>query len=216
VDTPRTFFITQEQNAYDLGKCYYFLIKNSEGYGYTIVESTKEGKRRTVFNHHDKNVTDEMHEQLKKDGKCGIVIFNTSFVYQYILILTEEHGSRYYYVPNLPCLYKTCRSIVMERIEDGFWYPTEESIESIEPPTLSQHFIEKMKDGPTRRAAQQEWLDYKNLKEDRDSEITEFYSLKFIEGNDTLLGGEESYKFLKERSRGEYEGIQIQDMGYIH
>jgi len=204
----------EEQDAYDLGKCYYYLFRDND-YGYTITERSPEGKRRLVFNHHDKDISKEMVEKLRKDGRCDVVIFDTSHVYHKVLILEEKHGNYHYYVPNLPCLFKICRSIVMRRIEEGCWYPNEKDCSEIEKPSLSKEDIEKMKDGPVKRAGHQEWSNYEVSLKYRKQEKDEIEAIKFIKANDNLLGGQKAYIFLKERKGNEYEEFKIEEMEYV-
>lgn len=208
--------IQEEKDAYDAGKCYYYSIAdNHGGYGYSVYERSPNGKRRLVFNHQNEKIVKEMATKLKELGKCEQVILDTSYVYHSALILDEKHGSHYYYVPNLPCLLKTCRSIVLDRVEEGYWYPTEADFSEIEKPSFSKDDVEKMKDGPVKRAAQEEWKNYEYSLRSQESEKEQLASIKFIQQNDNLDGGIKAYHLLKARNGGEYEGFRIEDMKYV-
>jgi len=214
-DARNAWSVQEEQDAYDLGKCYYYFSRDNRGYGYSITERSPEGCRRLVFNHHDKDVAKEMHEKLKKDGKCDAVILDTTHVYHKVLILEEKHGSYHYYVPNLPCLFKTCRLIVMNRIEEGCWYEMEESDSPIEVPSMTKEDIEKLKDGPVKKAAKEEWDYFESMTNYRKKQKTERNAIKFIQENDNLIGGHNAFVLLNSRKSYEYEKFSIEEMEYV-
>jgi len=219
LDPNSAWNVQEEQDAYAEGKCFYYLISdNHGGFGYTIYEDSKEGKRRLVFNHHDLKVAESTLKNLKQLGRCEAVILDTSFNYNNVLILKEKHGNRMFYVSNLPSLFKTCRNIVMERIKDGYWYPTKKDIEKdtdYQKPSMTKEDIEKLKDGPVKKAALEEWSHYEHYLKYKKSKLAQIEDIEFIKKNDDLLGGKRAYLLLKERNGAEYEGFSLEEMEVV-
>lgn len=210
---------TQTQEEFRAaGKNYYYLIRCNLGlgYGYNITELRPDKSRNLVM-----NVTTEESGKiyisiLNEKGNCEEVKFWNATQYPYILVLKEKYGDRYFHVPTLEIMLKTCYAIVMDRIEDDYWYADILHTESPpEKPDVSKEDMEKWKDGLLKHSAKQMWSHYEEQLEYFEKAKREQEELKFIQANNNAKGWLKAYWFLRSRRDGEYEGVKFESMENI-
>ncbi len=178
----------------------------SDQYGYLLKRCIEaNGPWLTVWRHHDEATVQKWADQLNKDNTDNLPVFAPdSYEYPYILIFEEKHGSYRYAVPTREDYHRVCLAVVKRRNIEGGWYDYEDESD-LDAPALTEAETDKLAKGHIKNAALEEWESYKaQLKQIEADKHERTLLAKALAGN-----GEAAADFLRARSKGEYEGMEL-------
>jgi hypothetical protein len=212
---PKHAFEKQEEYDFKLaGKTYHYVTtcRFGLGYGFNITELTPTGERNFIMNVATKELASQYVEIFNAMGKGHSEIhFNNETQYLYLMILKEKHGDRYFSVPTLEILLKTCRAIVVDRIESDCYYcDVADDIHLTPEPQFSREEIAKWKDGTIKEVALHEWESFDKEKAYRENIIEQTKALDFVKNNDTIKACIKAYDILVKRKSYEYERLEFE------
>jgi len=192
----------------------YKVRKNIFGYGFDVIELFL--ARRIVYNGIDKICANEYAKSCNKnnlinDLSSAAEPISDGSEYAKIVVLKNDYGSRYFYVPTLTLLAKISRKIVIERIEHNI-YDFFHEVTTPQTPFVPKNVIENWPPSVLKTEAKREWVNYENEIKLNAENISNLKTLDFIKENDNFAGGYKAAQFLYYRSNYEYETFSIEDL----
>lgn len=205
-------YAVKVQKEYDtlnkMGRCF-IPVRNKYGYGWEIkvyTDRNKKDYKATGFNQLSIEECLRIIDILN-NGEAGDNphLFYVTEEFNYVLILKEKHGERYFHVPTLDKLYNAAKRIFKERMEDG-WYNFDE-LEIPEKPDISLEQAGSIKNEIVKKAILDAWNNYNSYLKYNESTLKE---KKLYEQALKDEKGDICLAFLYNSKGGEYEGFEIE------
>jgi hypothetical protein len=202
----RALEIQRDKERTDAGLPLYFARPNPWGYGFEVIRQDGGGKRASgvcvARKGTLKEITDLMASYLAgNEPSAADLVDDTK--YSRVLVFKEKHGARYFAATTIAEFHAACLKVVKERNEE-VWYVFEDESD-IQPPPLTEEQVSALREGATKSGAQEEWEAYRRqLETAKDDALAKKDLARALKGS-----GEAAAQFLRERSRGEYERMDL-------